>query len=72
MSEQERDLAKAAEDESGVEGHAYRWGRGDAEAPEEAGERSEDEKSDEPGVEAHAYKWNRGDAEVPEDAGEQS
>ena len=50
MSEQEQESPRAARDETDVDAHAVRR-RAEAEAPENAGERSESDE--EPDVEAH-------------------
>ena len=69
MEEQEREGFREPE-EADVEGHWYAKGRGEAEAPEGQGERSEESENAE--VEAHGYFKGRGDAEAPEAAGERS
>ncbi len=52
MSEQEREMGVGQPEEAEVEGHMPGYKRGEAEAPPDAGERSE-EQDEEPDVEAH-------------------
>jgi len=72
MSEQEQEREGFREPEAEVEGHTLRGSRsrGEAEAPEGTGERSEE--SNEADVEGHRIKFNRGEAEASEGTGERS